>query len=222
MVGKIWQDGPVRDILARLRLFVIVFGLPGCGKDWFARQLALCRVSSGALLTAVSQEDSDLGRRLAQMIASGEMVGVEDLWSVLSPVDWAAYSRGVILTGTPRTMEQLPLIERIEKQGRFLNVMPVYVNTPEAICRARILDPSDTERAERTDSHEAAIERRFREFYHYTIPVVEHYQKTSRLFVELDGTDTAENNADRMLQKLVSWPIPQTSVRESRLAVSNR
>jgi adenylate kinase len=103
---------------------LILFGAPGSGKGTQAKKIAVWmsipQISTGDILRAEIQKESDLGLKVKSILAGGGLVSddvvVELIRVRLQEKDC---SRGFILDGFPRTAAQgLALDQMLSKMGR--------------------------------------------------------------------------------------------------------
>src|SRR5947207_4323508 len=106
---------PVRDFRAvhhrPLAVNLVLVGPPGSGKGTqaarLARALAVPVISTGDMLRAAVQADTQVGRAVKAIMARGELIGDEMMTEIvaarLRDVDTV---RGWVLDGFPRTVEQ--------------------------------------------------------------------------------------------------------------------
>jgi adenylate kinase len=124
------------------RRVVVMMGAPGAGKGTQAERLAealgLPHVSTGELFRAISQSDSELGRRLHGILAAGRLVPDDIVVAMveerLAEKDAAA---GVILDGFPRTVAQAEVLDDLlEASGSSVAV--AYIEVPRDLLVARL------------------------------------------------------------------------------------
>lgn len=99
-------------------LNLVLIGPPGSGKGTQAVRLAehygIPHISTGDILRAAVKAGTDLGRQVADTLASGGLVG-DDLMTELvrSRLAQADVGRGFILDGFPRTVVQAQALDRM-------------------------------------------------------------------------------------------------------------
>jgi adenylate kinase len=103
--------------MARTRL--ILLGPPGAGKGTQAQRLArkydIPQVSTGDMLRAARTEGTELGRKAAEYMNAGELVPDEVVIGVVEErLSSDEMSRGFILDGFPRTVEQAEALAEMD------------------------------------------------------------------------------------------------------------
>ena len=102
-------------------LRLVFLGPPGTGKGTQARRLAetrrLVALSSGDVLRAEIERDSEIGRKAAGYVRSGTLVPDDVICEVmLAAIDRLEAGRGFILDGFPRTLPQAEALDAGLKQ----------------------------------------------------------------------------------------------------------
>jgi len=106
---------------------LLIFGSPGSGKGTYASRLApkfdIVKISTGDLLRDIAKEHSPLGKRVAAIQKSGELVPDEITNEVLKKrILQADAKKGIILDGYPRTLDQANFLEKIIKIDAVINL----------------------------------------------------------------------------------------------------
>lgn len=113
-------------------LRLVFLGPPGTGKGTQARRLAeshrLVALSSGDVLRAEIERDSEIGRKAAQYVRSGTLVPDEVICEVmLAAIDRLEVGRGFILDGFPRTVPQAEALdEGLRQRGLSLDAVLLF------------------------------------------------------------------------------------------------
>ena len=126
----------------RLTPKIIVNGAPGCGRSTMSKFLSdefdLVRISTGEILRKAVQDGSQLGKEAKMYMNRGELLPDETVTELvierLQCED--CESRGWILDGYPRTLEQA---ENLAKAGYVCNYF-VQLEAPEEILLKRIVE----------------------------------------------------------------------------------
>ncbi|XP_031204596.1 adenylate kinase isoenzyme 1-like isoform X2 [Mastomys coucha] len=153
-----------KDIL-RYPLIIFVVGGPGCGKGTQCRNMAMkygfYHVELGQLLREEAQRSTQRSRQIRDIMQKGLLVPT---------------SRGFLIDGFPRELEQAREFERIV--GRAPNVVIVFDCSMETMVR-RVLRRGQVEH--RADDSEPAIRKRLETHYTLCEPVLTFYQQKNLL-----------------------------------------
>jgi len=200
-------------------LNLILIGPPGAGKGTQAENLqadfGLPYIATGDMMRAKRQEDSELGREIARVIAAGELVPDDVVCKVLLERVDAEGDDGFLLDGFPRTERQADVLDQaLERRGRKLtavllieaaddviiqrlagrrvcsngHVYHVDFNRPkhEGVC-----DIDGTKLVQRDDDKPETIEKRLAVYHDETEPLVARYEEAG-LLRSFDGTRPPE------------------------------
>ena len=132
------------------------------------------------MFRAAVTEGTELGLRVAPILASGELVPDElTIALIRDRLSQEDAVRGFILDGFPRNLVQAEALDAmLDEIGRPLSVI-LLLELDDAIARERMLKRAETEG--RTDDTPEAIERRLATYHDQTEPVVDHYLATGKL-----------------------------------------
>jgi adenylate kinase len=120
---------------------VVIFGRPGSGKSSLAEQLGrdfgYVLIRTGEMLREAIRRNDYLGRRVEAHLASGNLVPDRLIFELLEQGLTAPGSARWIFDGFPRTMGQVPLLERFEQKLGFTIdcYLEVAVGRAEAVWR---------------------------------------------------------------------------------------
>lgn len=121
---------------------IVLLGPPGAGKGTQAKHLEerldLCKLSTGDMLRAAAASGSDLGRKVQEIMAGGQLVPdaiVVDL--IRHRIRQADCKNGFILDGFPRTIAQAEALDAMMRnEGKAIDfVLEIKVNDQELIER---------------------------------------------------------------------------------------
>ena len=113
-------------------LRLVFLGPPGTGKGTQARRLAetrrLVALSSGDVLRAEMERDSEIGRKAASYVRSGTLVPDDVICEVmLAAIDRIEAGRGFILDGFPRTLPQAEALDAgLKQRGLGLDAVLLF------------------------------------------------------------------------------------------------
>jgi adenylate kinase len=182
----------------------VLLGAPGSGKGTQAARLAawgdVPNISTGEMLRQAVGEGSELGRRVRDIMAAGELVDDATMADVvrerLAAPDAA---QGFVLDGFPRTLAQVTELDSIlEAAGRGLDAV-VAIEVPEAVLTQRMLDRKRQDG--RDDDKREVIEERLRVYRSKTEPLAEHYRRRGLLRV-VDGDREMDAVTESILRAL--------------------
>lgn len=210
---------------------IILFGPPGSGKGTQAERLretrGLRHISTGDLLREAVANESDLGKRVKSILASGELVSDDIVLALMRDVIGAVGKDGWLLDGFPRTVGQSEgldaqlsglnqhigaivvlnvgrdaVIERLSGRRTCTNCKTVFhvkVNRPkvEGIC-----DRCGGTLVQREDDRAETIANRLDVYEAQTQPILEHYRGRVPIH-EFDGeqpVDEVTRSIERVLQ----------------------
>jgi adenylate kinase len=163
---------------------LLVLGPQGAGKGTQAKRIAaeysVPHVSTGDMFRAAIAAQSELGKQVEPVLASGKLVPddltIELIRERLLQADAAD---GFVLDGFPRNLAQAgALDELLGEIGRGLDAI-LFFDLPDEVARERMLGRAAAEN--RPDDTPEVIAERLRTYHEQTEPVVEHYRVTGRL-----------------------------------------
>src|SRR4051794_27914773 len=158
-------------------------------------------------MRAKRQEDSELGREIARIIAEGGLVPDEIVCKALLEEVDARGQDGFLLDGFPRTLGQADILDNaLEQRGRKLTAV-LHIDVPDAVIIQRLAgrrvcsknnahvyhvdfnkpkheDVCDIDGArliQRDDDKPEVIENRLRIYHEETSPLVERYDEAGLL-----------------------------------------
>jgi adenylate kinase len=183
-------------------VITVLFGPPGSGKGTQAsiisERFGVPHISTGEMLREEVAADTDLGREVAPIMSSGELIPDSTMVRVierrLSKPDAGA---GVILDGYPRTVPQAKeLDEMFERTSREIGVV-LFVAVPEAELQKRIAQRAELDH--RADDTPEAFAHRMREYEAKTAPVIDYYQDRGTRVEFVNGNAPVEAVTDAIM-----------------------
>lgn len=204
---------------------LVLLGKQGAGKGTqcvrLARHYVVSHVSTGDIFRAAVRSDSELGRTVKGFLDAGELVPLEVTLAAvgdrLNHPD--TRSRGFILDGFPRSVEQADGLEKLLEPGRLDMVVDLHISTDEALTRLNgrrvcstcqaiyhvskppkydwTCDNCGGDVVQRDDDTDDAIRRRLELYETETAPLIEYYFERGML-VTVDGLGTTDQVADRL------------------------
>jgi adenylate kinase len=196
-------------------LNLIFIGPPGAGKGTQAEALVdefdLAYLATGDMMRAKRKEDSELGRRIAKIIAEGGLVDDEIVCTVVIERIENEGADGFLLDGFPRTTGQADkLDEALADRSRSLTAV-LLIEAPDEVIVGRlagrrvcedghvyhvdnnppqqdgICDIDGKPLIQRDDDKPETIRKRLATYHEQTEPLVERYDEAGLLH-RFDGT----------------------------------
>jgi adenylate kinase len=191
---------------------LILLGPPGAGKGTQALRLVekhgIPQLSTGDMLRAAKDSDTDAGRRARAVMESGQLVS-DDIVNALvaERIDQDDCRNGFILDGYPRTLPQADAVEKmLDQRGLALDVVIELVVDDNALVD-RIAKRAEEARTAgkpvRKDDDPAVFPERLREYYKKTAPLTGYYYAKG-LLKGVDGMasiDDVTNEIEAVLEK---------------------
>ena len=160
---------------------ILLLGPQGSGKGTQAKKLAadygVPHVSTGDILRAAVTEQTELGKQVEPVLASGGLVPDELMIDLIR--ERLEDEDGYVLDGFPRTVAQAEALdEMLIEIGKRLDAV-LLLHVGDAVATARMLGRAAEEG--RTDDTPDVIARRLALYHELTEPVVEHYRTRGNL-----------------------------------------
>lgn len=201
---------------------LILLGTPGVGKGTQAQLIEkkyhIPQISTGDILRAEIQKQSDLGAKVQALMGRGELVSDEVMLEIIRcRLNEPDCENGFILDGFPRTIQQAKsldtLLEELSKTDiKALNIIVPEVEIIKRLSSRRVCvkcgktynlylnaPPEDGkcqvcggEIIQRDDDKEVTIRKRLAVYLEKTAPLISYYREKGNLF-EVDGMQTVEN-----------------------------
>lgn len=165
------------------------FGIQGSGKGTQTRLLAeefnLPVFETGAELRAMAASGTELGDRVKEIIEAGHLVPTEIVMEIVAEfLDNHQEAETIIFDGIPRSKDQQEqLHELLSEYGRDFTAVFIHLSDEEAMTRLLARG--------RSDDKPESIERRIKNFYEKTTPILEFYKERDA-FIEVEGEQTIE------------------------------
>lgn len=213
---------------------LILLGPPGAGKGTQAKHLVetrgMVQLSTGDMLREARSSGSAMGRRVAEVMARGELVTDAIVIGLIEEKITGSAGGGFIFDGFPRTLAQADALgQLLDKAGQRLDAV-IEMQVDDAALAARItgrftcaecgavyhdvIHPTRvagvcdacgaTSFVRRADDTEAALKQRLMEYYKKTSPLIGYYYAKGKLAV-VDGL--AEMGAvSKAIEKVLDSP----------------
>ncbi|WP_417517093.1 adenylate kinase [Marinobacter sp.] len=214
---------------------IIMLGAPGAGKgtqaQFITERFGIPQISTGDMLRAAVKAESDLGKQVKEVMATGGLVSDDIIIALIEErVQQPDCENGYLLDGFPRT---IPQAEALKNQGIVIDyVVEIAVDDEEIVSRlsgrrvhegsGRIYhvkyDPpkvegKDDETGEplmqRPDDKEETIRKRLKIYHDQTAPLIGYYQDLAETqpelapeYVSVKGVGSLDSIRDQILAKL--------------------
>jgi adenylate kinase len=163
---------------------LLVLGPQGAGKGTQAKRISaeygIPHVSTGDMFRAEQAAGTDFGKRVGEIMESGELVP-DDLTVAMieQRLGEADASEGFVLDGFPRNIAQAEALDRmLGSIGRGLDAI-LFFDVPDEVGLERALKRAKLEN--RADDTPDALATRLETYHRETEPIVEHYRTTGKL-----------------------------------------
>lgn len=170
---------------------ILLTGPQGSGKstqaDLLAQYLNVPKISTGDIFRKIKQEDSEKGKRIRQILNSGQLVDDQTTAEIVKR-RLAGEGSGFVMDGYPRTLEQINLFDPL-----FDKVFYLKLSDEEAI--KRLLSRG------REDDTRELIAQRLKIYHQQTDPVLDYY-KVKGLLKEIDGLGSIDEIRQRIRDQL--------------------
>lgn len=176
------MDGATVDTQTR-PVNVILLGPPGAGKGTQAQRLVdthgMVQLSTGDMLRAAKDSGTEMGNRVAEVMARGELVTDEIVIGLIEEKLMGGDAAGFIFDGFPRTLAQADALGALlEKTGHRLDAV-IALEVDDEILVNRIVGRAEDARAAgqpvRADDNAESLKLRLTEYYKKTAPLLGYF-----------------------------------------------
>ncbi|NYF97612.1 adenylate kinase [Janibacter cremeus] len=185
---------------------LIILGPPGAGKGTQASRIAehyeIPAISTGDIFRANIKNETDLGKQVKEILASGGYVSDEITNAIVADrLQEEDAAGGFLLDGYPRTTAQVAALdEMLAQSGSALDKVLELVVDDEVVVD-RLLKRAEVEG--RSDDSEEVIRERMALYHRETEPLSSAYDERG-LLVTVDGVGGVDEVAQRIVTALGS------------------
>ncbi len=210
-------------------MYILLMGPPGAGKGTQAAELvskfAIPHISTGDMFRAAVKEQTELGKQAKACMDAGQLVPDSvTIGIVKERLAQDDCSKGFILDGFPRTLEQANALDQTLAELRIKGskVVNITVPTEELVARLTgrrickgcgatfhvMFNPSQKgescdkcggELYQRADDNEETVTKRLTVYLDQTKPLIQYYQDKG-IYTEIDGLQSI----DKVLADIVT------------------
>lgn len=169
-----------------------VLGTVGSGKGTqvakLTKQFGIPAISAGDLFRQTAEQPTPFGRRVKAILVAGSLMTI-DIWDeiIRTYLLSADFSKGYLLDGVVRTLEQVTHFEQILQEMNLQNPWVLAIDVPEAVAFERILKRGRAD----TDTEEAT-RKRLAWSREQTKAVIDYYLDQHRV-ISVDGNQPVED-----------------------------
>ena len=179
---------------------IVFIGPPGAGKGTQAERMieryGLAHLSTGDMLRAARDAQTEIGRQADRYMSSGQLVPDDVIINIIAErLEQPDCREGYLLDGFPRTIAQAEALDgMLVEKGTPLNVVLELV-VPEEELRRRLAGRG------RADDNPEVITQRLAAYRQQTEPLLEYYGKAG-LLKGIAGLGSVEDIFDRVKEVL--------------------
>ena len=185
---------------------VILFGAPGAGKgtqaNFLINEFDLIQISTGDMLREAVKHQTEVGKKVENIMANGDLVPDEIIFSLISDrLNDKDEKKGFIFDGFPRNLKQAEKLEQIMIQRNINLDFVFHIDVNEDILTSRIENRAKQEKTIRKDDTSAVLIERLKVYNRETKPVLDYYSKKKVLNV-INGMGTIEQVSSSIATKI--------------------
>lgn len=183
-------------------LNLVLFGPPGAGKGTQSEKLidkyGLHHVSTGDIFRAHIKNETELGKKVSQIIAEGNLVPDSITIAMLEEeVRNHPDAKGFIFDGFPRTVAQAEALDRfLEEKNAPISVV-IALDVDEEELKQRIAKRQQI--SGRADDAADKLTKRIEEYFTKTIHVLPYYEAQGKLN-KVNGIGEIEEIFEKLTQ----------------------
>jgi adenylate kinase len=193
---------------------IVLLGPPGAGKGTQAQRIierfGILHLSTGDMLRAAVEAETDVGRKAKQIMAEGGLAPDDLVIAVvIQRISQGDAKRGFVLDGFPRTIAQAAAFdELLDKQGLGLDRV-IELKADENVLLDRIetraREARDRGEQVRADDNHEALKVRLGAYNEQTAPLVDYY-RSKGVLRSVDGLQGIDAVTRDVLDAIESRP----------------
>lgn len=188
---------------------IVLLGPPGCGKGTQSKLLVennnYVQLSTGELLREeTSKGGSKLGKKISQLMNSGELVPDEIVINIIVNKVEEYKNKSVIFDGFPRNLNQAKVLDRALENISLELDNVIFFEIDFEILKERIqnrIDQSQDQEQRKDDNIETLLNR-IEVYKSSTLPIVEYYENKG-ILKRINGMEEVETVNEEIL-KIIS------------------
>ena len=179
---------------------LVLFGPPGAGKGTQSEKLiqkyGFVHISTGDLFRWHTRNETELGKRVKEIMNSGALVPDEITIAMLQEeVAKNPLATGFLFDGFPRTVPQAEALDAFMKKNNSAIHFVIALDVNEAELRARIA--KRRLESNRPDDEEEKLNKRVTEYFTKTVHVLPFYENQGRL-KSINGVGSIDSIFDQI------------------------
>jgi adenylate kinase len=188
---------------------IVLLGPPGCGKGTQSKLLVennnYVQLSTGELLREeTSKGNSKLGKKISQLMDSGELVPDEIVINIIVNKVEEFKNKSVIFDGFPRNLNQAKVLDRALENISLELDNVIFFEIDFEILKERIQNRIDQSEGQdhRKDDNIETLSNRIEVYKSSTLPIVEYYENKG-ILKRINGMEEVEIVNEEIL-KIIS------------------
>ncbi len=211
---------------------IILIAPPAAGKgtqsEFLKERYNLNHISAGELLREFASNDTELGKKVSEIMKNGELVDDNMMIEIIkSKIELLNNSKGIIFDGYPRNIKQAGMLdELLESLNQSINYV-IYLNIDKERAMKRTLgrlicpkcghiynkytdyfekegfcNKCHVKLNKREDDNEESFIKRFNTFIESTKPLIDYYREKGLLYT-IECTNDREETFEK-IEKVIN------------------
>lgn len=183
---------------------LVIFGPPGAGKGTQSEKIItkykLAHISTGDMFRAHIKNDTDLGKKVKQILADGMLVPDSITIEMLEEeVTRNKEAKGFIFDGFPRTVPQAEALDDFLKSKNYKINLVLELEVNQDIIKERIAERQKI--SGRADDDASKLVKRIDEYFDKTIHVLPYYKSQEKV-VSINGIGMIDEIFENIAQAI--------------------